>query len=107
MLKNIITLLAITLIVIFGAHNLRPFIMALLTVHDWISQALMQVFSGGPVGNIIRQLIALISMPLFIGLIPALPYWLAKRRLFPYFIHTVWGVWLIQISVIIILYHAG
>jgi hypothetical protein len=107
MLKNIIVLLIISLIVIVGAHHLRPLIMALLAAHDWISQALLQVFSGGKIASIIRQLIALISIPLFIGLIPTLVYWLAKRRLSPYFMHIVWAVWLIQTSALIILYHAN
>lgn len=107
MLKNIIILLIITSIAIVGAQHLRPLILALLAAHDWVTQLLMQVFAGGKTGNMIRQLIALVSMPLLISLIPTFIYWLAKRRLYPYFMHIVWAVWLIQISAIIILYHTN
>jgi hypothetical protein len=103
LLKNIIALIAISLLSIFGVEYIRPVIMALLSSHDWISQLLLQVFSGGQAGNILRELIALITMPLIIGLIPASVYWLAKRRMFPYFMHTVWIVWLIQTTAILVL----
>lgn len=104
LLKNIIALIAISLLAILGPHYIHPIITALLSSHDWISQLLLQVFSGGQAGNIAKSLIALITMPLIISIIPALVYWLAKRRMFPYFMHTLWAVWLIQTTAIIMLY---
>lgn len=103
MLKNIIALLVFTLLAVVGSHYVHPFIMALLSGHDWVSQLLLQVFSGGQAGNIAREFLALLAMPLIIGLIPAFVYWLAKRRLFPYFMHTIWAVWIIQVTAIIVL----
>ena len=76
----------------------------LLALHDWIAVALKQVFSGGIAGNLIRELIALLALPLLIGLIPTAIYWLIRRAWFPYFMTFVWVVWLIQTAALVIQY---
>jgi hypothetical protein len=75
---------------------------ALLSGHDWVANALKEVFSGGQAGNISRELIASLTIPVLIALIPAGFYWLAKRHWFPYFMTIVWIVWLIQTSALVI-----
>jgi hypothetical protein len=104
MLKHIIVLLALSLAVIFGTPHIHPLILALVSAHDWISRLLLQVFSNGQVGSISRQLIALLAMPLLIALVPTLIFWLAKRRFFPYFFQTVWVLWLLQTTALIMMY---
>lgn len=107
MLKNIIVLVLLSLGVIFGIKHIQPIILLLVSSRDWISQLLLQVFSGGDIGSAIRNLISLLVVPLFIALIPALVYWLSKRRFFPYFLHVVWTVWLVQCTAIIVLHHVA
>lgn len=104
MIKHIIVLLLFSLAVIFGAHHIHPIIVVLLSSHDWISQLLLQVFTGGQAGNTARQLIALLAIPVFIALIPALVFWVARRRFFPYFFQTIWVLWLIQTTALIMTY---
>ncbi|HVY53303.1 MAG TPA: hypothetical protein VHA13_02170 [Gammaproteobacteria bacterium] len=103
LLKNIIALIAISLLAILSPHIIHPIITALLSCHDWVSELLLQVFSGGQAGSIARNLIALLAMPLIISVIPAIVYWLAKRSMFPYFMHTLWAVWLVQTTALIVL----
>jgi hypothetical protein len=106
MLKNFIALILFSLGVIFGAKHIQPIIFLLVSSRDWISQLLLQVFSGGEWGSAVRNLISLLVMPLFIAAIPALVYWLSKRRFFPYFMHVVWVVWLVEVTTIIVRYVA-
>jgi hypothetical protein len=54
-----------------------------------------------------RKLIALLAVPLFIGLIPALVYWIVKRSWFPHFMQLVWIVWLIQAAALIVVFQTG
>jgi len=80
---------------------------AILTAHDWIAQTLTDVFSGGTAGNLIRQLLALLAIPVLIGLVPTVIYWIAKRNFFPYFMQIVWVTWLAQTAALIIQYKAA
>lgn len=106
MLKHIIAIVVISLLVIIGMSYAQHLVQWLVDAHDWISNLLMQVFSVGEAGSIIRQLIALLAIPLVLGLIPAIIYWLAKRGWFPYFMEVVWVVWFIQTSALVVLFKA-
>ena len=105
MLKNIIVLIVLSLGVIFGIKHIQPIILLLVSSRDWISQLLLQVFSGGELGSAIRNLISLLVVPLCFGAVPTLIFWLSKNRMFPYFMHVVWVVWLVQTTAIIVLHH--
>ena len=104
MLKNFIVLILLSLAVVFGMKHIHPLIIFLVSAHDWISQLLLQVFSGGEIGSAVRNLLSLIIVPLFIGSIPAAIYWFSKHRQFPYFMHIVWIIWLLQTTAIVMLY---
>ncbi len=105
MIKNFIVLILFSLGVIFGVKHIQPTILLLVSSRDWISQLLLQVFSGGEIGSAVRNLISLLVIPLVIAAIPTLVYWLSKGRLFPYFMHVVWAVWLLQTTAIVVLHH--
>jgi hypothetical protein len=62
------------------------------------------VFSGSQAGSIPKNLIALLSLPLLVGLVPAIIYWMVRRHWFPYFMQIVWVVWLIQAGALIVVY---
>jgi len=106
MLKNIVVLILLSLGVVFGLKHIQPVVLALANSRDWVSQLLLQVFSGGEIGSAIRNLLSLLAMPLIIGAIPAIVYWMSKHRMFPYFMHVVWVVWLVQTTAIVVLHHA-
>jgi hypothetical protein len=75
----------------------------LLTAHSWVSEMLMEIFSGGNAGNLTRQLIALLAIPILVGLLVSILYWLIKHSWFPYFMQFVWVVWLIQTSALLVM----
>ena|SRR3990167_2894582 len=104
MIKHIIALIVLTLLAILGMSYIQHALEMLISAHSWISETLMQVFSGGDAGSLAKNFIALLCMPVIIGLVPSLIYWLIKRSWFPYFIEIVWVVWLIQIGALAIMY---
>jgi len=106
MIKYIVTIIVVSLLIILGMSYAQHALQFLVSAHDWISAQLLQVFSVGEAGNILRQLIALLAIPLVIGLIPVIIYWLAKHGWFPYFMEVVWVVWLIQTAAIVVQYKA-
>lgn len=104
MIKHVIAVVALSIIVILTMSYAQSALEALVSAHNWISETLKQVFSGGRVGDVIRQLLALLAMPILIGLVPAIGYWITKRSWFPYFMELVWVVWLVETSALIIQY---
>lgn len=106
MLKQSLLIVVLSIIIIFCMSYAQQIIQLLITAHDSISQLLTDVFSGGQAGNLARGLIALLSVPVLIGLIGAVFYWLIQRHWFPYFMEVVWIVWLIQVGALLVLYKA-
>jgi hypothetical protein len=103
MIKHILAIILLSVGVIMAMTYAQHGLQFLLTAHDWIANILTEVFSGGSAGNITRELIALLAVPLIIGIILAIFYWILKRSWFPYFMHYVWAIWLVQTAAWIML----
>lgn len=104
MFKQIILIIALSVGIVLSMSYAQQGVQYLLVAHDWISQLLTEVFSGGQVGNMLRGLIALLSVPVLVGLVPALIYYAIRRNWFPYFMQIVWVVWLIQAGALIVMF---
>jgi hypothetical protein len=102
MLKHIILLLGLSLAVVLGMPYAERLVQGLLLIHATVADLLTEVFSGGYIGSVVRNLIALMSVPLLIGLVPTLLYWLARKQWFAYFMEVVWIVWLIQAGALVL-----
>lgn len=107
MIKQIIALITLSVAIIFSMSYAQQSVQFLVTAHDWISQLLTEVFSGGQAGNIARGLIALLSIPFLCALIPTLLYWVVRRHWFPYFMEIMWIIWLIQAGALTVMYKAS
>jgi len=101
MLKQVIAIISISLGVILASSYAQEAVQLLLRGHEWISQLLTEVFSSGSAGDLTRQLIAVLAVPLLIGIIMAVLYWVLRRSWFPYFMPMVWLVWLVQTTAIV------
>jgi hypothetical protein len=106
MLKHIVAIILFSIVVVLCMPYAQEALQSLVSAHDWVSNVLTQVFSGGTAGNITRGLLALLTAPVMIGLIPAIIYWIARRGWFPWFMQVVWVVWLVQTAALVILYKA-
>lgn len=110
MIKHLVALLSLiilSVVIIFATPYVQSGLLALLSAHDWIANTLKDVFTGGQAGDVTRQLIALLAIPLLAGLIPAFIYWLIKRKGFAYFIDFVWVTWLIQAVTLVVMFKVG
>jgi len=107
MLKHIVAIIILSVLIVVGMPYVQQGLQFILSCHEWLSNILKNVFSGDQAGNIIRQLIALLAIPVLVSLVSTIIYWLAKRSWFPYFMELVWVIWLVQTSALVILYKAG
>ena len=106
MFKQVLAIILFSIGVILAMPYAQQGLQYILDAQSWIAQTLTDVFSGGQAGNLIRNLIALLVMPVLVGLIPVIIYWFAKRKWFPYFMQFVWVVWLVQTAALVIMYKA-
>jgi hypothetical protein len=106
MLKQIIALVAFSVAIVLSMSYVQHGVQWLVSAHDWVTQLLADVFSGGQAGSLLKALIALLTIPVIVGLIPAVIYWLVRRSWFPYFMEIVWVVWLIQAGALVVMYKA-
>jgi hypothetical protein len=107
MLKHLIALILISIAIIVGITYAQIGLQWLVNAHDWVANILMDVFSGGKAGDITRQLLALLAIPVAVGLVPVIIYGFAKRQMFPYFMTFVWVIWLVQTAALVIQYKVG
>lgn len=104
MIKHVIAIVLLSIAVVLTMSYAQQGVQYLIEAHEWVSNVLTDVFSGGQTGNLLRGLIALLTLPVVVGLVPTLIYWATRRQWFPYFMQTVWVVWLIQAGALVALY---
>lgn len=100
MLKHIFVLILLSIAAILFMSQVQLGLNQVLNAHHWIASELKNVFSDDPAGNLIRQLLAMLVMPIVIGFIPIFIYWLAKRAWFPWGMEIIWLLWVMQLSAI-------
>lgn len=104
MLKHLVAIIVVSLLVISGMPYVHTSVHYLVVAQEWIANLLKNVFSVGTPGDLIRQLLALLVIPVAIALLPTLIYWLVTRRWFTYFMETVWVVWLVQTTALVVVF---
>lgn len=107
MIKHLIALIAFSVAIILCMTYAQQGVQYLLDAHDWVAQLLTDVFTEGQAGSLARGLLALLSVPLIAGLIPAIIYWVIRKHWFPYFMQVVWVVWLVQAGAMLIMFKAS
>ena len=101
MVKHIILLIILSIAAIVFRTELGQVISALLYIHQQIASTLGLVFSNSPFGLIAQSVAALLIIPIIIGSIVALLFWLFKRAVLPHTMLTIWIVWVIMLIALI------
>ena len=87
--------LLLSIIVVLFAQYVHLLIVYLDIFYTFINVKLAPIFSGSPMGIIIRKVMTLTLLPVIIAAIPALIYQAIKRKPMPYFIEITWFLWLV------------
>lgn len=95
MLKQMITYLILSIIIVLFAKYAHLLIVYIDMVYTYINITLAPIFSSSELGTLIRKIIVLVFLPIIIASIPALIYWGIKRSKMPYYIETTWILWLV------------
>ena len=95
MLKHILLLVGCSIAAVFFKGQLVHVLHALLAVHDKIANGLAMIFSGDEVGRVLQSVIALLLIPLVLGVVIAIAHWILKQAHFPHTMTVIWVSWTI------------
>ncbi|KTD22940.1 hypothetical protein [Legionella londiniensis] len=95
MLKQSIIYLVASILVVLFAKYIYLIILYIDMTYVYINVKLAPIFSRSALGILIRKIVTLTVIPIALSAIPALIYWVIKRRFMPYFIQLVWLFWVI------------
>ena len=98
---SLVLIIALSAVVVVFMPQTKQVLEFLLSMHTHVSSMLTEVFSGGNAGNIARGLVALLAVPVIIGLVPSLIYFLVRKKWCPYFMEIVWIIWLVQVGALV------
>lgn len=104
MIKQVVILLVLSLLIIFTMGYAQQGLQYLVWAHNWIDENLTQVMTGSPAIDIARKFVALLAIPIGVGLISAIVYWIAKRQWLSSFMQFIWVTWLVQTTALIMVY---
>lgn len=100
MLRHFILLLILSVVAILFLHEVHQVLNVLVYAFNKISGYLSFIFAGDRIGLITRHVIALIILPVLIGLIVNVIYWAFTRRTIPGLFAIIWAVWLLLIALL-------
>lgn len=101
MIKQVLLLLGLTILAIIFQSQLVHFVHFLLRMHNHIAHELGRVFSSGTLGYIAQDTLALIAIPLILGMLVFFVLWAVKHQSKPHVVLTVWFAWLIMLVTIL------
>ena len=97
MLKHILWFLIASVAAIFFKAPLSKLLGYLLIAHNKVAAYLTYIFSAGQAGQIIQNVLALIAIPLAVGIVVSLLYWAIKRAAMPHVMLMIWVVLLVML----------
>jgi hypothetical protein len=100
MLKQLGLILGLSVLSVLLLQQIDTLLQEVLRAYGWFESSLNVVFSGDSVGHLLQMSIALICLPLSIGLVIGMIYYAIKRSKMPKIEYVIWGAWLVVLAVI-------
>jgi hypothetical protein len=95
MIKHILAMVALSLLMVLGLTYYHQALQMLLGFHDSLSRLLGHIFAGSSIGRLLQHGLALLLVPLVIGAVAGLIYWVIRKSQSPHVVHFTWIVWII------------
>jgi hypothetical protein len=95
MLKQGIVYFILSLLIILFATYAKIFFVYIDLFYVYLNNALLPLFGSSFMGEAIRDMLTLVLTPFLLASLPALIYWVIKRKKMPHFIVLIWLFWLI------------
>ena len=95
MFRNILLLIICSILVILFMPPFSQFLGMIDHFHNLLASKLALILSNNATGIWIRNVLALILIPIMVGMVPAALYALVRRRPMLYLTEIMWFAWLL------------
>lgn len=101
MFKHILLLIGLSVAAIFFQDQLMHVLKFLMYVHTQIANGLGVIFSVDAVGEVVQSVIALLLIPVVIGVLIAIAHFFIKQQHFPHTMTVIWVCWAVLLAAIL------
>ncbi|PHQ81501.1 MAG: hypothetical protein COB66_02040 [Coxiella sp. (in: Bacteria)] len=101
MVKQGILIIGASVAATFFAHQLVLALSMLVHAHNVVEAPLAGVFSGDKMGRVIQGVVALVLIPVGVGAVLSVAYYLVKKTAMPHVLTIVWVIWTILLTTLI------
>ena len=101
MLKQLVLMIALTILILFFQPAFHSGLGYFVSLHHFVLTHLDQIFKNSQIGHYVQQVIALMIIPLALGLILAGSEWVIRRRTNPHVMLAIWWIWLILVTALL------
>lgn len=91
--KHLLFLVAFSLAAVFFKGQLVHILHGLLAIHDRIANGLGIIFSNDEVGRVLQSVLALLFIPIVLGIVCTMAHWFLKQMHFPHTMTVIWVTW--------------
>jgi flagellar biosynthesis protein FlhB len=93
MFKHILLLVGLSVAAIFFQDQLMHALKFFMYVHNQLANGLGVIFSVDKVGEVVQSVLALLLIPIVIGVVLALAHFFIRKQHFPHMMTTIWVAW--------------
>ena len=101
MFKHILVLVGLSVAAIFFQNQLLGILHFIMKIHDQIADGLGMIFSVSAVGEMVQSVLALLLIPVVLGVLVATAHFLIKQVHFPHTLHVIWVCWAVLLAAIL------
>lgn len=102
MFKQLSILIILSTVLLIFAQHTQLMLSYLDASHTLLNAKLSYIFNTSTAGNTTQEVTCLLAIPLLLTVLPAVIYWLFKRKAMPYFYHVLWTIWIILFTTLIL-----
>ncbi len=101
MFKHILVLVGLSVAAIFFQSQLLVVLHLITKIHDQVASGLGVIFSVNAVGEIVQSVLALLLIPVVIGVLVSIAHFFMKQEHFPHTFTVIWVSWAVLVAAIL------
>jgi len=105
MFKQAVLLIVLSVLAIMGQAQLMGVLKGFFFVHHQIANGLGLIFSESKVGEIVQSVLALLLIPIVVGVLMAVAHFFLRQIHFPHTMSVIWVTWAVCLAAV--LAHSG
>lgn len=102
MYRQLVLLIILSALAVMFMSELRYVLQFFSHAQAFMAGKLGEIIAGGRAGFVIRHTLALIAIPIIVGLVVHVIYYFIKKGAPPYLMHIVWVTWIVITTTVLL-----